>query len=89
MLVPPPGYYGKIGSQEEVFAESGKIPRKYAFFGPHVGVLCPLTYEPPCQAGFQALLTMLRSRCRSELFEKRRGLLNICTTHAPQVSRGT
>ena len=31
------------GSQEEVYAESGEIPRKYAFFGLHVGVLCPLS----------------------------------------------
>ena len=33
------------GSQEEDPAESGKVPRKYVFFGPHVGVLCPLS--PP------------------------------------------
>ena len=34
------------GSQEEDPAESGKVSRKYVFFGPHVGVLCPLSGTP-------------------------------------------
>ena len=29
------------GSEEEDPAESGRVSRKYVFFGPHVGVLCP------------------------------------------------
>ena len=30
------------GAQEEVPAESGRVSRKYVFFGPHVGQLPPL-----------------------------------------------
>ena len=30
------------GAQEKAPAESGEVPRKYGFFGPHVGQLCPL-----------------------------------------------